>query len=106
MSSHIAPVRTYLAVFAALLGLLVLTLFTPRLGHGLLNVVAVLSIAAAKALLIVLFFMHLRYSTQLTQLFAFAAFFWLGILLALAMSDYQTRAWAPSSPLMSDERSP
>ena len=50
-----------------------------------------MAIAVAKAVLIILFFMHIRYGRKLTWVFAGAGFFWLAILLVLAMTDYATR---------------
>jgi cytochrome c oxidase subunit 4 len=82
-----------LVVFFALI---VLTLTTTGiafidLGAGW-NTSAALAIAAGKALLVALYFMHLRASSPLTLLFAGAGIFWLGILLALTASDYLTRS--------------
>ena len=60
---------------------------------GPLNTVAALAIAVFKATLVVLFFMHVKYSTRLTWAVVVGSVFWLGILLVLTMSDYLTRAW-------------
>jgi len=60
---------------------------------GALNTIVALTIAVTKATLVVLFFMHVRYSTRLTWVVVVASIFWLGILLALTFSDYLTRAW-------------
>ena len=60
---------------------------------GPLNTVAALGIAVFKATLVVLFFMHVKYSTRLTWAVVIGSVFWLGILLALTLSDYLTRAW-------------
>jgi cytochrome c oxidase subunit 4 len=60
---------------------------------GPLNIVAALGIAVFKATLVVLFFMHAKYSTKLTWAVVLGSIFWLGILLTLTMSDYLTRAW-------------
>ena len=57
------------------------------------NVVSALSIAVAKTLLVILYFMHVRYSSRLTWVFVAAGFFWLGILVVLGMSDYLSRGW-------------
>jgi cytochrome c oxidase subunit 4 len=61
--------------------------------HVPLNPVIALVIATCKALLVILWFMHVRYSTRLTWIVVIAGFFWLGILLALTMSDYISRGW-------------
>jgi cytochrome c oxidase subunit 4 len=90
---HVIPVRTYLVVFAILMGLLVATVAGSFLPLGPLHLPFALLIAAAKAVLIVLYFMHVRYSNRLTWVFASAAFVWLVILLLFSLSDYFTRGW-------------
>lgn len=87
---------TYLLVFVALLILLALTVAVAYVDLGLLNPIITVTIAVAKALLILLFFMHLRHSSHLTWIVAAAGFFWLGILIVLTMSDFLTRTWVPS----------
>jgi cytochrome c oxidase subunit IV len=82
----------YYKVFAALLVLLAATVAIAEFDLGPWNFPAAAAIATAKGLLIVLFFMHVRYSPPLTWLFAGAGFFWLGILIVLTYSDYATRA--------------
>ena len=74
-------VGTYLTVQAAFLDL------------GPLNTVVALGIAVIKATLVVLFFMHVKYSTRLTWAVVAGSVFWLGILFLLTFSDYLTRAW-------------
>jgi cytochrome c oxidase subunit 4 len=88
MEHHVIPVRTYLMIFAALLVLLILTVLASAIDIGPLNIVLAMMIAVAKALLIILYFMHVRYSSRLTWVFAAAAFVWLAILLTLTMADY------------------
>ena len=61
-----------------------------HLGSGW-NTAIALSIAVVKGLLVVLFFMHIRYGSRLSWVFAAAGFVWLGIMLTLTMSDYLTR---------------
>jgi cytochrome c oxidase subunit IV len=99
MSEHISPVRNYVAILVALLVLLALTTvlgfvdldrYIP--GHGW-NTVAALAIAMIKAVLVVLFFMHVLYGSRLTWVFAAAGFVWLGILLGMSANDYLTRSW-------------
>ena len=63
---------------------------------GPLNIVVALLIAMGKAGLVMLFFMHLRWSTRLVHIVAVASIFWLGILIAQTLSDYRTRHWTPS----------
>jgi cytochrome c oxidase subunit 4 len=85
--------KTYYWVFALLMALLALTIGAAYIHLGKFNIVAALSIAAIKAVIIILYFMHVRYSSQLTWVFVGAGFFWLGILLVLTISDYLTRDW-------------
>ena len=90
----IASKQTYLAVFAALAALTVLTVAVSFVElHGALHVGVALLIATAKALLVALFFMHVLYSKRLVWLVACAAILWLGILFALTFSDYISRNW-------------
>ena len=60
---------------------------------GKLNVIAALTIAVIKAALIILYFMHVRYSPRLTWVFAAGGFFWLTILIVLTMGDVVSRGW-------------
>jgi len=87
---HPSP-RVYYAVFAALLLLLAATVAAAQFDLGRWNFPTATTIAALKGLLIILFFMHVRYSSPLTWLFAGAGFFWLGLLISLTLSDYITR---------------
>ena len=92
MSEPVKP-PTYFLVFAALLVLTGTTVLVAYLPLGPWHTVAALAIAVAKALLVLLFFMHLLHSTRLTWVVAAAGVFWLGILFALTFSDYLTRSW-------------
>jgi cytochrome c oxidase subunit 4 len=83
--------KTYYKITAALFVLLVATVGVSFLPLGPFGIVAALLIAGAKAGLIVLFFMHVRYSSRLTMLVAGAGFFWLVILFFFTFSDYVTR---------------
>ena len=83
--------RPYWLVWLALLGLLFVTWVMARFDFGPVNVVIALSIAILKALLVMLFFMHLRGSRHLTWVFAGAGFLWLLILVGLTLGDYLTR---------------
>lgn len=85
--------RSYLLTGIALLGFLALTIAAAYANLGPLNTIVAMVISLAKGALIILFFMHLRYSKPLLWVFAGAGFFWLGIMLILAMSDYVTRGW-------------
>ena len=88
---HIVPVKTYLVVFAALMGLMVLTVAVAFFDFGLLNKGIALTIATTKAALVMLFFMHLRYSSKLVWVYAGLGFFGLLIMIIIAMGDYLAR---------------
>ena len=89
--SHIVPKRTYYSIYVILLVCTYLTWQVAFFNLGVLNTVAALTIAVFKAVLVVLFFMHVRYSTRLTWVVAIGSAFWLGILLTLTFGDYLTR---------------
>lgn len=91
---HIVPPRTYVLIYVVLLICTYLTWQVAFFDLGALNTVAALAIAVFKAVLVVLFFMHVKYSTRLTWVVIAAGLFWLGIMLALTLGDYLTRAWA------------
>ena len=93
MSAHILPKRVYYTIFAILLFCTYLTVQIAFLDLGPLNTIAALAIAVFKAVLVVLFFMHVKYSTRLTWAVVLGSIFWFGILIALTMSDYLTRVW-------------
>jgi cytochrome c oxidase subunit IV len=94
---HIVPIPVYLKVFAALMILLVLTLLAAAVDLGPWNIVLAMTIAVIKAAIVVLYFMHVRYSSSLVQFFAGATFFWLLIMFVLTLSDYFSRNW-PAVP--------
>ncbi len=93
MSQHVVPLRMNLIIFAALMVLLLTTIGAAYLDLGRGNLPVALLIAAVKATLIVLFFMHVKYSNRLTWIFSGAALLWLTILLSLTMSDFLSRGW-------------
>jgi cytochrome c oxidase subunit 4 len=84
---------TYFLIFAALLLLTGATVLVAELPLGGWHTVLALAIAAVKALLVVLFFMHLLHSARLTWIVAAAGVFWLGIMFTITLSDYLTRHW-------------
>lgn len=87
----VAAASTYVLVWIGLLTLLMLTLGSAYLSLGRLNGAVNLAIAAAKALLVMIFFMHLRSSHYVLKLFAAAGFFWLALLIGLSLSDVLAR---------------
>jgi cytochrome c oxidase subunit 4 len=95
MEHHIIPKRTYYMIFAALFVLLILTVLASLIDIGPFNIALAMAIAITKATLIILYFMHVRFSSRLTWVFASAAFLWLVFLLGLTMTDYISRPWIP-----------
>jgi cytochrome c oxidase subunit IV len=97
MSAHgpASPLRLYLTVFAALLALTALTAWSAFQPLGAFHTPVALSIATAKGLLVILYFMHVRWSSRLIWAVAGAGFLFLGILLVFTLSDFWTRGWLP-----------
>jgi cytochrome c oxidase subunit 4 len=94
MSEHIVPVRIYIVIFVALLAGTALTVFAAFIDFPWqFNTIVALTIAVAKATLVVLYFMHVRYSSRLIWVIVAAALFWMAILFAFTFSDYLTRGW-------------
>jgi cytochrome c oxidase subunit 4 len=93
VSHYIVPPRVYYTVFAALMVGTAVTVGVSFLDLGAFNTVAALAIAVFKAALVVLFFMHVKYSTRLTWAVVAGSVLWLGILLSLTLGDYLTRSW-------------
>ena len=91
MSEHVVSPKTYVVILLALLLGTYLTVSAALKDFGPWNIVIALAIATSKAVLVVLYFMHARYSPQRTQLVIVCAVFWLAILMALTLSDYNTR---------------
>lgn len=95
MFGHIVSPRIYAAIFFTLMVCTALTVYAATVDlnqrYPGLNVIVALIIATFKAALVVLFFMHARYSPKRTQLVIVCSVFWLAIMLALTLADYQTR---------------
>jgi cytochrome c oxidase subunit 4 len=96
-ADHVAPKSLYYKVFAALIVGTLLTYTAARVDLGALNNVVMLTIALTKALLVILFFMHVRWGTRLTWVVVASGFFWLLILFTVTMSDFLTRGWIVGS---------
>jgi cytochrome c oxidase subunit IV len=94
-AEEIVPPRMYLRVWLALLALLALTTGLAYIPMGWFNTFTSVTIAFAKAVIIVLFFMHVKYKAPLARVFACAGLLWLAILFTLAFGDYFTRSWLP-----------
>jgi cytochrome c oxidase subunit IV len=92
-TDHILPTRVYYTVFGILMLCTYLTVQIAFLDLGTLNTIAALGIAGLKAGLVVLYFMHVKYSPKLTWAVVLGSLFWLSLLMVITLSDYLTRAW-------------
>jgi cytochrome c oxidase subunit 4 len=94
---HIVSPKVYFTIFGALMICTMLTVFAAEVDLNKyfsgLNIIVALTIAVFKASLVVLFFMHAKYSPKRTQLVIIASVFWLAIMLFMTMSDYVSRSW-------------
>ena len=93
MSGHVAPKSMYYTVFGALIVGTALTVGAAEVDLGALNNVVMLAIACTKALLVILFFMHVKHSARMVPIVLVSGLFWLAILLALTLADYFSRGW-------------
>ena len=93
MSEHVVPVKVYVTVFVTLLVMTAATTLISGVDLGPWNTVVALAIACFKASLVVLFFMHAKYSPKLTRVVIFGGLFWLAILLGITFSDFVSRGW-------------
>ena len=91
MAGHVSPKSTYYMIFGALMVGTAITVAAAFIDLGVLNFPVALAIAVTKATLVILFFMHVKYSSRLTKLFVGMAFFFLFILFGLTLTDYLTR---------------
>jgi len=88
---HVAPKSLYYSIFGALMVFTIVTVEVATHNFGVLNFPVAIGIAITKATLVVLFFMHAKYSSTLTKMFVGTAFFFLFILLTLSLTDYLSR---------------
>jgi cytochrome c oxidase subunit 4 len=98
MKAQAISPRIYVAVFAALATLTLLTTGVAYIDLGVFNPVVALTIAVVKAALVVLFFMHVWFRGKLTWVFIGAGVLWLTFLIAFTLSDAVTRPWIPIPP--------
>ena len=96
MSEHTVSKNIYFAIFGALLLLTATTVGVSLIDLGPFNTIVALVIAAIKATLVVLFFMHVRYSPRMIGLTIFAGLLWLALLIGLTLTDYLSRSWIAS----------
>lgn len=92
-SHTVVSPKIYAAIFGTLLFFTALTVAASYLELGVFNAVVALAIAVVKAVLVILFFMHVRYSSKLTKLTVAAGFFTFIVLVTMTMTDYISRAW-------------
>ena len=90
---HVVRPQTYLLILVALLILTGTTTGVAYLDLGIWNPVVALAIACIKAVLVVLFFMHLRYSSKLLKLTVLSGLFTFLVLITMTLTDYVSRAW-------------
>jgi cytochrome c oxidase subunit 4 len=90
---QIPKVSTLWLVFLALFVGTIITVAVAYFDIGLLNTPVALTIAVAKATLVIIYFMGVRWNTPLTKVVVVAGFFWLFILFGLTLNDYLTRDW-------------
>jgi cytochrome c oxidase subunit IV len=93
MSDYIVPKRVYYTIFGLLMLCTYITVQVAFIDLGALNTVVALAVAVFKATIVVLFFMHVKYSTRLTWAVVLGSIFWFGILMVLTFGDYLTRSW-------------
>jgi cytochrome c oxidase subunit 4 len=100
---HVVPIKYYIGVFILLMVMTVITVAIARYDlesiWGPLNAIVALTIAVIKATAVVLIFMHVRWSSRLTQVIVVSGVFWLLIMLAFTLSDYATRSGWPVKSL-------
>ena len=98
---HVVPTKIYYAIFAVLMVLTGVTVAAAYVDMGRLNAVVALAIAGFKATVVVLYFMHVKYSTRLIKLTVIAGLYWMTILFGLTLGDYLTRAFGTFSQQIS-----
>jgi cytochrome c oxidase subunit IV len=102
VSEHIVSPKLYIVIFFSLMVFTLLTVFAATRDFARWNIVIALVIATIKASLVILFFMHGKYSARRTKLVIVAGFFWLAIMLGLTLADYSTRHAEPSRSQLSN----
>lgn len=101
-TEHIVSPKVYAVVLTALLVGTFLTVQAAKVDLGPWNIVLALAIAVTKMTLVILFFMHAKYSTRRTKLIIVSGFFWLAIMLSLTLADYTSRHQEPSRSQLSN----
>ena len=96
-SHHVAPLKLYFGIFGILMIGTILTVIVAFYDLGAMNNVVMLTIACVKALFVILYFMHVRWSSRLTMVIVASGFFWLLIMFSFTMTDYMSRGWVPGT---------
>ena len=91
MSEKIVSKKVYFTIFALLIVFTIITVWVASIDLGPLNTIVALTVAVTKAILVALWFMHIKYSNRLTQIVVASGLFWLVIMIALTLFDYKTR---------------
>jgi cytochrome c oxidase subunit 4 len=97
-SHHVPSLKLYFTVFAILMVGTAVTVLVAFYDLGPLNNVMMLTIACVKAMFVILYFMHVRWSSRLTWLVVASGFVWLLIMFTFTMTDYLSRGWVPGTP--------
>jgi cytochrome c oxidase subunit IV len=93
MTPHVQPLRLYFGIFAALMALTALTVGAAFVDMGDANTLVAMGIAAVKATLVILFFMHVKGNTRLVPLVILSGLFFLFLLFIFLAADYLSRGW-------------
>lgn len=92
-TGHVVSLKVYFAIFAALMILTAITVGVAYVDLGVMNTFVALAVAVTKATLVILFFMHVKYSTKLTWLVVASGFFFLVIMVVFTLADFVSRGW-------------
>lgn len=97
-SVHVSPLKVYIGIFSALMVLSAITVGAAFLNLGRFNSIVAITIAVIKATLVILYFMHVKYSSRLTKITVVLSFFFVAILFAETFMDYATRGMPGDIP--------
>jgi cytochrome c oxidase subunit 4 len=98
MSEHVVKKSLYYTIFGALLLCTALTIAVAYVDLGNFNIVVAMLIAMFKGALVVLFFMHVKYSSRMVKLYVVVGFSWLLLMIGITMTDYLSRSWLHFQP--------
>ncbi len=92
-SVHVSPLSTYITIFGALMVLSAITVAAAFVNLGALNPIVAMLIAGIKATLVILYFMHVKFSSRLVKITVVLSLFFVAILFAETLMDYATKGW-------------